>query len=140
MRGARCVAEGKPEDLAAFHRRYWEAWDAYDLDGVAACLDDDFHGTFLGPDDAPAWQGDRPGVLEMLRATFAQYRQARGGWRRSGVEVLERGAVEAAAAMRVECLFPDHPEWNNSELTLESYRRGADGRWRISRAHCERLR
>jgi hypothetical protein len=40
----------------------------------------------------------------------------------------------------VDALFPDHPDWNNSELTVEAYRQGPDGRWRILRVHSERLR
>lgn len=134
------MANDRLEDLAAFHRRYWQAWDASDLDGVADCLDDDFAGTFLGPDGAPVLEVDRAGVLQLLEQTFAQYRQTRSGWRRSGLQVLDRGNGEAAATMRVDALFPDHPEWNNAELTLEAYRQGADGRWRICRVHSERLR
>lgn len=134
------MANDGVEALADFHRRYWRAWDDSDLDGVAACLDDDFLGTFLGPEGAPAIEVDRAGVLEILEQTFAQYRQTRAGWRRSGVIVLDRGNGEAVATMRVDALFPDHPDWNNAELTLEAYRQGPDGQWRISRVHSERLR
>lgn len=134
------MASTDVEELAAFQRRYWKAWDANDLEGVAACLDEDFSGAFLGPDGAPALEVDRTTVLELLAQSFAQYRQTRSGWRRSGVQVLDRGNGEAVATMRVDGLFPDHPEWNNSELTLEAYRQGSDGRWRIFRVHSERLR
>ena len=128
------------EDLAAFHRRYFAAWDACDLDATAACLAPDFGGTFAGPGDAPLLQVDRAGALTLIGASFAQARGEHGGWRRSGVLLLRRSPTEAVAAMRVDCAFPAHPDWNNAELTIETYRRGEDGRWRILRLHSERLR
>ncbi len=128
------------DDLSAFHRRYWAAWEACDEEATAACLDPDFTGTFAGPDGTPILQVDREGVLTLIRASFALARGQRAGWRRTGVQVLRRGADDAVAAMRVECLFPDRPDWNNAELTVEAYRRAPDGGWRILRVHSERLR
>lgn len=133
-------ARGLPAELLAFQRRYWAAWDAADLAAVGECLDGDFRGTFCGPQGAEILQLDRAAATELLAASFALARGARAHWRRSGVVWLERGPQEAAAAMRVDALFPDHPAWNNAELTLETYRRGPDGRWRILRVHSERLR
>lgn len=131
---------GPAEDLAVFHRRWWAAWDACDVEATAECVDRDFSGRFAGPDGAPVLEVDRDGVLAMISASFAQSQGQRAGWRRTGLIVLHRGPNEAAAAMRVECLFPDRPEWNNAEVTVEAYRRGPDGRWRILRVHSERLR
>lgn len=128
------------EDLTAFHRRYWAAWDGGDLAAMAQCLDDGFTGTFSGPGASEPLRVDRAGVLALMEASFDRSRGARGHWRRSGIMWLNRGLNEAMATMRVDGLFPDHPEWNNAELTLEAYRRGADGRWRILRAHSERVR
>lgn len=136
-------ARGEPlfaEDLTAFHRRYWSAWDGGNVAAVAACLDPEFTGTFSGPVGSETLQVDRAGVLALLEASFDRSRSERAKWRRSGLIWLARGADEAAAAMRVDALFPDHPEWNNAELTIEAYRRGPDGRWRIIRAHSERMR
>jgi hypothetical protein len=132
--------DAAPEELAAFQRRYWAAWDGCDLEATAECIDEDFAGTFAGPAGAPLLEVDRAGVLELIRASFDRARGERAGWRRSGLLVLRRGSDEAAAAMRVDCLFPAHPEWSNAEITVESYRRRADGRWRICRVHSERLR
>ena len=128
------------ETLGAFQRRYWQAWDCGDLAGVAACLADDFCGLLSGPDVAPAFEVDREGVLSLLRSSVRQAHGQRVSWRRSEMMVLERGPDEAAAMMRVECIYPDRPEWSNIELTLEAYRRGDDGRWCLVRAHSERLR
>ncbi len=128
------------EDLTAFHRRYWAAWDACDAEATAQCIDPDFRGTFAGPAGAPTLEVDREGALALISASFAQAAGQRAGWRRSGVTVLQRSPDEAAAVMRVECLFPDRPEWNNAEVTVEAYRRDPDGRWRILRVHSERLR
>jgi len=133
-------AAAPPEELGAFHRRYWRAWDLCDLGGTAECLDEDFAGTFAGPQGVPVLEVDRDGALAMIAASFAQARGQQAAWRRTGLLVLQRAPGEAVAAMRVDCLFAAHPDWNNAELTVESYRRGADGRWRIARVHSERLR
>jgi|GEM_PF-6519577 len=132
--------QGLPGDLTAFQRAYWTAWDGADVAAVAACLDDAFCGTFSGPEGSETLKVDRAGVLALMEASFDRSRGSRARWRRSGVVWLQRGPREAVAALRVDALFPDHPEWNNAELTLETYRRGPDGRWRILRAHSERMR
>lgn len=131
---------GMPRDLPAFQRSYWAAWDAADLVAMAACLDEDFAGSFSGPAGSETLRVDRAGVLALMEASFDRSRGERALWRRGGVTWLLRGPHEAVAALRVDALFPDHPEWNNAELTLETYRRGADGRWRIRRVHSERMR
>ncbi len=128
------------EGLAAFQRRYWAAWDACDLEATAECLDADFSGTFAGPAGQAVLVLGRAETLAMVAAFFARVRGERASWRRSGLLPLHRGGDEAAVAMRVECRFPDHPAWDNAELTVETYRRGVDGRWRLWRAHSERLR
>lgn len=133
-------AAREPEVLAAFHRRYFAAWDRGDLDAMGECLDEAFHGTFAGPEGSEVLEVDRAGVLALMEASFARSRGEAAHWRRSAILWLQRGPAEAAAAMRVDALFPAHPEWNNAELTVESYRRAEDGRWRLLRAHSERLR
>jgi len=134
------AASRPAEELSAFHRRYWAAWDGGDIRAVAACLDAAFTGTLSGPEGSETLQVDRAGVLALMEASFDRSRGERARWRRSGLIWLQRGAAEAVAAMRVDALFPDHPEWNNGELTVEVYRRAPDGRWRIMRAHSERMR
>ncbi len=129
-----------PEDLLSFQRHYWAVWDGADLSAVGACLDDSFSGTFSGPEGFETLRVDRAGVLALMEASFGRARGVRARWRRSGIIWLRRGPGEAVAAMRVDVLFPDRPEWNNAEVTVEVYRRAPDGRWRILRAHSERMR
>lgn len=133
-------AHAAAETLGAFQRRYWQAWDAGDVAAVSDCLADDFRGVLAGPDAAALFEVDRAGVLSMFQASVRQAHGQRVAWRRTGVVVLERGPGEAAAMMRVDCVYPDQPEWSNAELSLEAYRRGEDGRWRLVRVHSERLR
>ncbi len=134
------MPEGGPEDPVAFQARYFAAWDAADLEGTADCLDAAFSGSFAGPGAGPAEVLDRAGALERIAEFFVRAAPEEPRWRRTGLVWLRRGPDEAVCAMRVECRFPRHPEWNNAELTLESYRRGEDGRFRIVRASSERLR
>ncbi len=128
------------EALQEFQRRLWRAWDASDLDGVAECVAEDFHGTFAGPDGSPLLEADRLGLLELLRSSFAQTRGQQVRWTRGECGILQRGPRDAAAMMRVACSFPEHPHWDNEEVTVEAYRCGEDGRWLLVRAHSERLR
>lgn len=134
------MPEGEPEDPVAFQARYFGAWDAADLEATAACLDEAFSGSFAGPGAGPAEVLDRAGALERIGPFFARVALEAPRWRRTGLFWLRRTADEAVCAMRVDCRFPRHPEWNNAELTLETYRRGSDGRFRIVRVSSERLR
>jgi hypothetical protein len=132
--------EPEAENPVAFQARYFAAWDACDLEATAECLAADFRGTFGAPAPEDAEVLDRAQTLARVHAFFARIRDEGARWRRSAVTWLRRGPDEAVCAMRVECVFPQRPEWNNAELTLETYRRGDDGRFRIARVTSERLR
>jgi len=123
------------EEVNAFYREYWRAWDERDVKTIAESLDEEF-ASYLYV-SGRVMQADKEASVEGVRQYMDSVRGKQTLWNRSLLTVVPRSATEVTAAVRSDFSVVDTPV-GEIEVTLEVLRRGADGRWRIVRKWSER--
>ena len=124
------------EEVNAFYREYWKAWDERDVKTIADGLDPEFVSYVYAPGRG-VMQANREASLEGVRQFMDSVRARQTLWNRSLLTVVPRSATEVTAAVRSDFSVVD-TRIGEIEVTVEVLRRGADGRWRLLRKWSER--
>lgn len=123
------------EEVNAFYREYWRAWDDRDVKKIAESLDEGFVSYLYS--SGRVLQANKEASVEGVRQFVDSVRGKQTMWNRSLLTVAPRSATEVTVAVRSDFSVVDTPV-GEIEVTLEVVRRGADGRWRIVRKWSER--
>lgn len=124
------------EEVNAFYREYWKAWDERDVKRIADGLDLEFISYVYAPGRG-VMQANREASLEGVRQYVDSVRGRQTLWNRSLLTVVPRSATEVTAAVRSDFSVVD-TRIGEIEVTVEVLRRGQDGRWRLLRKWSER--
>jgi len=124
------------EEVNAFYREYWRAWDERDVKKISESLDEGFV-SYLHV-SGRVMQANKEASVEGVRQFMDSVRGKQTLWNRSLLTVAPRSATEVTAAVRSDFSVVDTTV-GEIEVTLEVLRRGADGRWRLVRKWSERL-
>ncbi|MGH9777091.1 MAG: hypothetical protein ACRD5I_01645 [Candidatus Acidiferrales bacterium] len=124
------------DEVNAFYREYWRAWDDRDVKKIAESLDEGFV-SYLHV-SGRVMQANKEASVEGVRQFVDSVRGKQTLWNRSLLTVVPRSATEVTVAVRSDFSVVDTTV-GEIEVTLEVLRRGADGRWRLVRKWSERL-
>lgn len=123
------------QQVHAFYRDYWKAWEDRDLDGVAAGLAPDFVGLlYVAPQGVV--QLDKEAAVAGVRQFFDAVRGRETLWSRNLLTVVPRSPTEAVVAVRND--FSLFEQGGEVELTIEVLRKGPEGRWSLVRKWSEK--
>ncbi|MGH9788788.1 MAG: hypothetical protein ACRD4U_08830 [Candidatus Acidiferrales bacterium] len=123
------------EEVNAFYRGYWKAWDERDVKTIAESLDDGFVSYLYV--SGRVMQANKEASVEGVRQFVDSVRGKQTLWNRSLLTVVPRSATEVTAAVRSDFSVVD-TRIGEIEVTVEVLRRGPDGRWRLARKWSER--
>jgi hypothetical protein len=122
-------------EIRAFYDEYWKAWDDRNTQSVANGL----AGEFVQYMPAPArgvLQADKPTAVANVDRFFQAVEGRDTLWVRTLLSVVPRSTTEAVAAVRIDFTLVD--SGSQVELSVETLKKGADGRWRLVRKWTER--
>lgn len=128
--------------VAAWCHRYDQAWHACDIDTIVALTDPALCGTMVMADGTTRWEASVAPDTDGVRDFFAFMSDHDVSTSFETYDIIERSHVEAIAVRRktVSILDGDDPRVV-TQVSLDTVRKGVDGKWRLVRywaekAHC----